>query len=68
MSCVNIAGAWHAGNFSYTYLPTSYSLMLNTESYTKMQSYTTNPPCYQTCEISANDSLIVGKTSLHNLI
>ncbi len=42
--------------------------MPNTKSYTKMQSRTTKPTCYQTCDVSAIGAPNVGKASSDNLI
>ncbi len=42
--------------------------MPNTKSYTKMQSRTTKPFCYQTCDVSTTGAPNVEKALSDNLI
>ena len=68
MPCVKIAVAELSHDFSYFLSQAFYSLMPNTKSNTKMQSRTTKPLCYQTCDISATKASNIGKTPWDNLI
>ena len=56
---LKIAGAWPVRDICYALLLSYYFLMLNTKSYSKIQSCTTKPLCYQTCNVSATKTLSV---------